>query len=166
MFVDPLDEAMILFKDIVYSQRTRQIGSAFINDNLVGNTIACDGFPEETPRSAEISGTVKLSLAQYYVMIVEHDRTSFFTLSPPSLSAEIFAEAVWLYFRFPLSFRMVEDMLAYRGIFVTYKAVYEWAEKFGRAYANTIRRRSPRLGDKWHLDECVISIKGQHHILW
>ncbi|PWL16615.1 IS6 family transposase [Falsochrobactrum shanghaiense] len=80
--------------------------------------------------------------------------------------AEIIAEAVWLYFRFPLSFRMVEDMLAYRGIFVTHKSVYEWAEKFGRAYASNIRRRTPRLGDKWHLDECVISIKGEHHILW
>ena len=79
---------------------------------------------------------------------------------------EIIAEAVWLYYRFPLSFRMVEDMLAYRGIIVTYKTVYEWAEKFGRAYANAIRRRTPRSGDKWHLDECVISIKGEHHILW
>ncbi|HBQ34399.1 MAG TPA: IS6 family transposase [Ochrobactrum anthropi] len=80
--------------------------------------------------------------------------------------AEIIAEAVWLYFRFPLSFRMVEDMLAYRGIFVTHKTVYEWAEKFGRAYAGNIRRRTPRLGDKWHLDEVVITIKGEHHILW
>ncbi|KAB2654431.1 IS6 family transposase, partial [Brucella anthropi] len=80
--------------------------------------------------------------------------------------SEIIAEAVWLYFRFPLSFRMVEDMLAYRGIFVTYKTVYEWAEKFARAYASNIRRRTPRLGDKWHLDECVISIKSEHHILW
>jgi len=61
---------------------------------------------------------------------------------------------------------MVEDMLAYRGIIVTHKTVREWAEKFGRAYANSIRRRTPRLGDKWHLDECVISIKGEHHILW
>jgi putative transposase len=80
--------------------------------------------------------------------------------------AEIIAEAVWLYFRFPLSFRMVEDMLAYRGILVTHKTVYEWAEKFGREYARSIRRRTPRLGDKWHLDECVISIKGEKHILW
>ncbi|MDM7853201.1 IS6 family transposase [Pseudochrobactrum kiredjianiae] len=80
--------------------------------------------------------------------------------------AEIIAEAVWLYYRFLLSFRMVEDMLAYHGIIVTHKKVYEWAEKFGRTYANTIRRRSPRFGDKWHLDECVISIKGEHHILW
>ncbi|OYR30963.1 IS6 family transposase [Brucella pseudogrignonensis] len=80
--------------------------------------------------------------------------------------AEIIAEAVWLYFRFPLSFRMVEDMLAYRGIFVTHKTVYEWAENFGRTYASNIRRRTPRLGEKWHLDEVVITIKGEHHILW
>jgi putative transposase len=73
---------------------------------------------------------------------------------------------VRLYFRFPLSFGLVEDMLAYRGIFVTHKTVYEWAEKFGRVYAKTIRRRTPRFGDKWHLDECLISIKGAHHILW
>lgn len=53
---------------------------------------------------------------------------------------DIISEAVWLYFRFPLSFRMVEDMRAYRGILVTHKTVREWAEKFGRDYANTIRR--------------------------
>ena len=79
---------------------------------------------------------------------------------------EIIAEAVWLYFRFPLSFRMVENMLAYRGIIVTHKTVREWAEKFGRAYANTIRRRTPRLGDKWHLDEAVVTINGERHFLW
>jgi len=81
-------------------------------------------------------------------------------------SSEIIAEAVRLCFRFPLSFRMVEDMLAYRGIFVTYKTVYKWAEKFRRANASKIRRRTLRLGYKWHLDECVISIKGEHHVLW
>lgn len=61
---------------------------------------------------------------------------------------------------------MVEDMLADRGIFVTHKTVREWAEKFGREYSTSIRRRTPRFGDKWPLDECVISIKGEHHILW
>ncbi|WP_273729305.1 IS6 family transposase [Brucella gallinifaecis] len=80
--------------------------------------------------------------------------------------AEIIAEAVWLYYRFPLSFRMVEDMLAYRGIIVTHKTVHEWAEKFGREYANMIRRRTARLGDKWHLDEVVITIKGEKHFFW
>lgn len=79
---------------------------------------------------------------------------------------EIIGEAVWLYFRFPLSFRMVEDMLAYKGIIVTHKTVREWAEKFGRAYANKIRRRTARPGDKWHLDEVVITINGCKHWLW
>lgn len=80
--------------------------------------------------------------------------------------AEIIAEAVWLYYRFPLSFRMVEDMLDYRGIIVTHKTVREWTEKFGREYANAIRRRAPRFGDKWHLDEMVITINGKRPFLW
>jgi putative transposase len=80
--------------------------------------------------------------------------------------AEIIAEAVWLYFRFPLSFRMVEDMLAYKGILVTHKTIRLWAEKFGRDYANKVRRRTPRLGDKWHLDEVVITINSKKHWLW
>ncbi|PSH54984.1 IS6 family transposase [Phyllobacterium brassicacearum] len=80
--------------------------------------------------------------------------------------AEIIAEAVWLYFRFPLSLRMVEDMLAYKGMIVSHKTIRQWAEKFGRVYANRIRRRTPRLGDKWHLDEVVVSINGKKHWLW
>jgi len=79
---------------------------------------------------------------------------------------EIIAEAVWLYFRFPLSLRMVEDMLAYKGILVTHKTIRLWAEKFGRDYANKVRRRTPRLGDKWHLDEVVITINSKKHWLW
>lgn len=63
--------------------------------------------------------------------------------------AEIIAKAVWSYFRFPLSFRVVEDMLIYHGIIVAHKTVREWAETFGRDYANTIRRRIP-IGDKWY----------------
>ena len=62
--------------------------------------------------------------------------------------AEIIAHAVWLYFRFPLSLRMVEDMLAARGIIVTHQTIRTWAEKFGRHFANEIRRQSAgRLGD-------------------
>lgn len=57
-------------------------------------------------------------------------------------------------------------MLAYRGIIVTHKTVRERAEKFGRDYANTIRRRTSRLGDKWHMDEVVVMIKGERHFLW
>ena len=66
------------------------------------------------------------------------------------------SHAVWLYFRFPLSLRMVEEMLAARGIFsVTHETVRQWGKKFGRPFAEQIRRRAPAHGDKWHLDEGV-----------
>ncbi len=74
--------------------------------------------------------------------------------------------AVWLYFRFPLSLRMVEEMLAMRGIDVTHETIRQWAEKFGRQFAADIRRRAPQRGDKWHLDEVVVSITGKKHWLW
>ncbi|GLR60410.1 hypothetical protein GCM10007919_51390 [Rhizobium indigoferae] len=81
--------------------------------------------------------------------------------------AEIIAPAVWLYFRFPLSLRMVEDMLASRGIIVTHQTVRSWAEKFGRHFAREIKRRSAGcLGDIWHLDECVVAINGKKQWLW
>ena len=69
-------------------------------------------------------------------------------------------------FRFPLSLRMVEEMLAARGIVVSHEAVRQWALKFGQGFANEIRRRLPRAGDKWHLDEVVIKIAGTTHWLW
>src|SRR5512132_222250 len=69
---------------------------------------------------------------------------------------EIVSHAIWLYFRFPLSLRMVEEMLAARGIIVGHETVRQWALKFGQGLANEIRRRLPRAVDKWHLDEVVI----------
>src|SRR3954452_3220717 len=80
--------------------------------------------------------------------------------------AEVISHAVWLYFRFPLSLRMVEEMLAARGILVSHETVRQWALKFGRDFATQIRRRLPAPGDKWHLDEIVISIAGKRHWLW
>jgi putative transposase len=81
--------------------------------------------------------------------------------------AEVISHAVWLYLRFPLSLRMVEDILAARGIIVSHQTVRLWVEKFGRHFAAEIRRRSAgRLGDKWHLDEVAISIGGKKHWLW
>ena len=80
--------------------------------------------------------------------------------------AEIISYAVWLYFRFPLSLRMVEEMLAARGISVTHETIRQWGLKFGREFAGRIRRRAPLGGDKWHLDEVVISIAGKKHWLW
>ncbi len=77
--------------------------------------------------------------------------------------AEVISYAVWLYFRFPLSLGMVEEMLAARGIDVSHESVRHWAEKFGREFANRIRRRAPARGDK-HLDEVVITIRGTKHL--
>jgi putative transposase len=79
---------------------------------------------------------------------------------------EVISHAVWLYFRFPLSLRMVEEMLAARGICVTYETVRRWGKKFGKTFADQIRRRSPARGDKWHLDELVVSIASEPHWLW
>jgi len=76
------------------------------------------------------------------------------------------SHSVWLYFRFPLSLRMVEEMLAARGIVVSHETVRQWALKFGQAFANEIRRRLPPAGDKWHLDEVMIKIAGKTQWLW
>jgi putative transposase len=79
---------------------------------------------------------------------------------------EIIAYAVWLYFRFPLSLRLVEEMLLERGIVVSYETVRRWALKFGPAYARRLRRKTPNRRDIWHLDEVVVTISGQKHWLW
>ncbi len=80
--------------------------------------------------------------------------------------AEIISHAVWLYFRFPLSLRMVDELLAARGIIVSHETVRQWALKFGQSFANQIRRMLPAAGDKWHMDEVVITISGVKHWLW
>ena len=74
--------------------------------------------------------------------------------------AEIIGHAVWLYFRFPLGLRMVEELLAARGITVSHETVRQWARKFGQQFANRIRRRLPRAG------EVVLKISGVKHWLW
>jgi len=79
---------------------------------------------------------------------------------------ELISYTVWLYFRFPLSLRMVEEMLAFRGIEVSHETIRQWSLKFGQEFANIIRRRLPRPGDKWHLDEVVLKIAGKKHYLW
>jgi putative transposase len=80
--------------------------------------------------------------------------------------AEIISHSVWLYFRFALSFRDVEEMLAQRGVVLTYETIRAWCLKFGQTYANGLRRRSPRPGDRWHLDEVFLKINGRIHYLW
>jgi putative transposase len=79
---------------------------------------------------------------------------------------EIISHCVWLYYRFPLSLREVEEMMLARGITVSHETIRQWTGKFGQAYANGLRRRRPRPGDKWHLDEVFIKINGKTHYLW
>lgn len=81
--------------------------------------------------------------------------------------AEIIAHAIWLYYRFPLSLRDVEDLLAERGISVTFQTVAEWAAKFALKFAHQLRRRARgHFADKWQLDEMVVTIKGKRYWLW
>ena len=79
---------------------------------------------------------------------------------------EIIGRAVWLYYQFSLSFRQVEDVLAERGIIVSYETVRQWCRKFGPDYARQLKRRQGRLGDTWFLDEVFITINGQRQYLW
>src|ERR671929_796903 len=83
-----------------------------------------------------------------------------------SFPAEIISHAVWLYFRFPLSLRHVDEILATRGITVSHETIRQWGLKFGQAFANQIRRRLPRAGDTWHRDEVAVTIAGQKPYLW
>src|SRR4029453_3169731 len=78
----------------------------------------------------------------------------------------IITHAVWLYYRFTLSFRDVEDLLAHRGITVSYESIRQWCETFGFAYARRLRQRAGPVGDTWHLDELFVTIRGQRQYLW
>jgi putative transposase len=79
---------------------------------------------------------------------------------------EIIQHAVWLYHCFSLSLRDVELILAERGIVVSYESIREWGLRFGRMFAAALKRRRPQPGDKWHLDEVFIRIRGKLHYLW
>ncbi len=78
--------------------------------------------------------------------------------------SESISHVVWLYFRFSLSLRDVEELLAQRGIIVTYETVRQWCLTFGQSYATELRR--PRCGDTWHMDEMVLTIRGKKHYVW
>jgi transposase-like protein len=80
--------------------------------------------------------------------------------------AEIIAHCVWLYHRLPLSFREVEEPMRVRGVIVTYETIRQWCAKFGPVFAAGLRRRQPRPGDKWHLDEVFLTINGRRQYLW
>jgi len=81
-------------------------------------------------------------------------------------AAEIISHAVWLYYRFSLSYRDVEELMAARGIAVTYETFRQWCQKVGQQYANHLRRRPAQTGDKWHLDEVFLKINAKLHYLW
>ncbi len=78
-----------------------------------------------------------------------NERAAALTYKRHRFPPAIIAHAVWRYFRFALSYRDVEELLAERGVIVTYETVRQWSLKFGQAYANGLRRRRPRPGDKW-----------------
>ena len=78
----------------------------------------------------------------------------------------IISHCVWLYYRFSLSFRDVEELIAERGVVVTYETIRSWCEKFGRSYAKRLHHRSAPSGDQWFLDEVFVRINGRQHILW
>ena len=80
--------------------------------------------------------------------------------------AEIISHAVWLYHAFGLSLRDVELILAERGITVTHESIRSWCRKFGSEFAARLRRRRPKPGDTWHLDEVFLRINGVLHYLW
>jgi putative transposase len=79
---------------------------------------------------------------------------------------EIISYAVWAYHRFCVSLRDVEDLLAERGIIVSYEAVRRWCRTFGSDYAKRLKKRQGRLGDAWPVDELFMRINGDQHYLW
>ena len=80
--------------------------------------------------------------------------------------SEIISHAVWLCHRFCLSVRDVEDLLAQRGVTVTYETIRQWSQTFGLDSARRLRRRRGRMGDSWHLDDVFVPIQGQRQYLW
>ena len=91
------------------------------------------------------------------------DKLSYHRHRYPSI---VIQQAIWLYFRFALSYRDVEDVLAERGIDVSYERVRRWALKFGAIIARKLRRGRPRPDVRWHLDEVFISINGRQLYVW
>lgn len=79
---------------------------------------------------------------------------------------EIISHTVWLYHRFTLSFRDIEEFLACRGIVVTYETILQWCLKLTPSFAKSLRKKQGALGDQWFLDEVFIKINGKQHYLW
>ena len=79
---------------------------------------------------------------------------------------EIISHCIWLYYRFSLSYRDIEELMAQRGVRVTYETIRQWCLKFGQTIAEELRRRRPQPGNEWHLDEVYLKINGRTHYLW
>ena len=94
------------------------------------------------------------------------DNSGMNTYKRHRFPAEIISYAVWLYFRFNLSHRDVEDLLAERGINVSYEAIRLWCIKFGRRYSRRLRKNHQGFGDTFYLDEVFVRIGGKQHYLW
>jgi putative transposase len=93
------------------------------------------------------------------------------TTKTPSYSGyrflpDIIVHAVWLYHRFTLSFQYIEDLLAERGITVSYETIRQWCQTFGPQYARRIKKRQGPRGDRWFLDEVLVNIQGKRRYLW
>lgn len=80
--------------------------------------------------------------------------------------AEIISHAVWLYYRFDLSHRDIEDLLAERGVIVSRESIRLWCIKFGAIYTRRLKRRHLGYGDTFYLDEIFVKINGKQHYLW
>jgi hypothetical protein len=88
----------------------------------------------------------------------QEDPEGIRTLPRNPMECEIISHGVWLYYRFTLSYRDVQELLFERGVIVSHEAIRKWCRKFGQDYANRLRRRRPQPGDKWHLDEVFLTI--------
>jgi putative transposase len=162
----PASEACLMAKDFANLHCALSPSRCMCRGQKLAAALA---IPRNSCRSRQISlnGTVRLTIKarpRSYTAAMPTARDPLYQRHrfPP----EVISHAVWLYFRFPLSLRMVEEMLAARGICVTYETVRQWGKKFGKAFADQIRQRAPARGDKWHMDEVVISIAGEPHWLW
>jgi putative transposase len=115
---------------------------------------------------AELDDRMRLNGVVRLAVSVWHGSVLGMTTSPNPyrgfrFPAVIIEHAVWLYHCFSLSLREVELILAARGVVVSYESIREWGLRFGRLFANALKRRRPRPGDKWFLDEVFIRIRGK-----
>lgn len=79
---------------------------------------------------------------------------------------EVVEQYIWLYFRFALSYRNIEELMAKYGVQLTYETIREWCQKFGPLYAAQLRKKRARVGSKWHLDEVFLKMNGFQHYRW